>query len=44
MVLCFDKPMQLLRGEVDCFEGWLCTCAMAFRYIDSAAMSVDVVN
>ena len=40
----FGRPMQLLRGEVSRFEGWLYTCAMTFQHIDSAVMSGDVVK
>ena len=46
MVLSLCGPMQLLRGEVNRigFEGWLYTCVMAFRRIDSVVMSVNVVK
>ena len=44
MVQGFGKPMQLLKGEVHCFENWLYTCVMAFRHLNHAVMSVDAVK
>ena len=38
MVLCFGRPMQLLRGFVS-FVGWLFMCVIVFRHVDSAIMS-----
>ena len=44
MVPGFDRPMQLSGVRLACFDSWLYTCVMAFRYIDNTVMTVDVVN
>ena len=41
----FDKPMQLLKGEIDRFRGLtLYTYVMTFRPVDSTIMRVGVVK
>ena len=40
----FGRPMQLSKMRPIGCEGWLYTCVMALRHIDSAIISVDVVN
>ena len=44
MVPGFSRPMQLLRGEVDCFERLAAYVRDGFRHVDSAFMSEVVVK
>ena len=44
MVLGFDRPMQLLTGEVDRFRGLAVYVRDGFWHIDSVVISVDVVT
>ena len=44
MISSSGRPMKLLGYEVERCEGWLYTCVMDFRHIDSEVTSVDVVK